>query len=386
MRTLWLVLFAFAVNGCGMKEKVGNLFADEDNASPPTPLTEITPTTRIERMWSRGIGAGTDELFVELRPTIDGATVYCAERKGKVTAVDIEQGRTVWSTDTDAPLAGGPGVGDGLVLVGTSKGEVIALDAAEGKERWRAQVSSEVLAAPRSSDGIVVARTGDGKLFGLRAATGERIWVYDRTVPVLSLRGTSPPVLVDDMVLTGFDNGRLVALELRTGRLLWETQIAVPRGRSDLERMVDIDAEPVVYGRSVYVATFQGRVASLALATGEIEWARDISSAAGLAVDVTRMYVTDENGVIWALDRRNGTSLWKQENLKYRLLTAPAIVTDYVVVGDVEGYLHWLQETDGDFAARVRTDKSKIIAPPVVSDHRLIAYTSDGELAAYKPY
>lgn len=383
MKRLCLAAALVVLAGCGMKDRLGGLLSDDDTGIPPTPLAEFTPTVTIGERWGRGVGKGTDELFVRLEPAIEQGVVYIAERGGRVSAIGLDDGRPLWRTDTDARLSGGPGLGEGLVLVGSSDGEVIALDADGGRERWRAEVSSEVLAAPRAERGIAVARTGDGKLFGLTADAGARLWVYDRTVPVLTLRGSSPPVLVDDLVLAGFDNGRLVALELLTGKLVWEAQVAVPRGRSDLERMVDLDAEPVVYGRSVYAATFQGRVAAISLLNGEIEWTRDISSAAGLGVDVSSVYVTDEDSVIWALDRRSGVSLWKQDGLKARLATAPAVTGEHIVLGDLDGYLHWLQRQDGAFAARLRLDKSRIIVPPRVVDDTVIAYSMGGRLAAF---
>lgn len=383
MRHMLFLAALLAAGGCGMTERVTSLFATEDTGVQPTPLTELVPLVTVEERWSRGFGKGTDELFVRLEPLAADGAVYVAERGGDVAAIGAENGRILWKTDTDARLSGGPGLAGDQVLVGSSDGEVIALAAADGAERWRTRVTSEVLAAPVGTAGIVVARSGDGNLFGLKAGTGDRVWTYDRSVPVLSLRGTSQPVLVDDLVLAGFDNGRLAALELATGRLVWEATVAVPRGRSDLERMVDIDATPVVYGRSVYAATFQGRVVAIDIATGDIEWARDISSAAGLAVDLTRVYVTDEHSVLWALDRRSGATAWKQEALKARRLTAPAVSEGYVVVGDLEGYLYWLRQEDGELAARRRLDKKPLIAPPVTLGPLLIAYSSGGALAAY---
>lgn len=383
MRRTLLLAALLAAGGCGMTERITSLFASEDDGVQPTPLTEFAPLIDVEERWSRGFGKGTDALFVRLDPLAADGTVYVAERGGDVAAFNAESGKILWKTDTDARLSGGPGLAGDQVLVGSSDGEVIALAAADGAERWRTRVTSEVLAAPIGTAGIVVARTGDGNLFGLKGGSGERVWTYDRSVPVLSLRGTSQPVLIEDLVLAGFDNGRLAALELATGRLVWEAAVAVPRGRSDLERMVDIDATPVVYGRSVYAATFQGRVVAIDIATGDIEWARDISSAAGLAVDLTRVYVTDEHSVLWALDRRSGATAWKQEALKARQLTAPAVSEGYVVVGDLEGYLHWLRQEDGELAARRRLDKKPIIAPPVTLGPLLIAYSSGGALAAY---
>jgi outer membrane protein assembly factor BamB len=381
-RIAWLVA-ALLLGGCGMTEKMSELLADDDNVEPPTPLVEFTPTAKIRRTWSLGVGAGTDELFVKLAPVAADTTIYTAERDGEVRAIDSKTGKEFWDTETDARLSGGPGVGDGLVLVGSSDGEIIALEAADGSERWRKPVSSEVLAAPRAAEGLVLVRTGDGKLAALSADHGARIWIYDRTVPVLTLRGTSPPLITGDLVIAGFDSGRLTALELKTGKLVWEAQIAVPRGRSDLERMVDIDAELLVRKDTLYVATFQGKVAAISLDSGDTIWSREISSAAGIAIDGKRVYVTDEDSVVWALDRRSGSSLWKHEDLKARALTAPAALGDHVVVGDLEGYLHWLNKRDGQLAARERLDRSKILVAPIAVDGVLVGYSADGELAGY---
>ncbi|MGE0386107.1 MAG: outer membrane protein assembly factor BamB [Gammaproteobacteria bacterium] len=379
----WLLLVVALVAGCGMTEKVGGLLRDKDNAEPVTPLTEFEATAQVDRAWSRGMGKGTDKLFVRLAPVADRNVIYVAERKGRVTAVAADTGRELWDTDTDAPLSGGPGYGDGLVLVGSSEGELIALDAKTGEERWRTAVSSEVLSAPTAADGVAVVRTADGKLAGFSVERGRRLWIYDRTVPNLTLRGNSSPIIVDDIVLAGFDNGRMVALELKTGKAQWEQQVAQPRGRSDLERMIDVDADPVVVGDHLYVTAFQGKVAALSLHSGEVDWTREIPSAAGLAADADRVYVTDDNSLVWALDRHSGSSLWKQEGLRARALTAPAAAGDYVVVGDVEGYLHWLAAGDGKFAARERIDSRRILSRPIMAEGLLVGYSSDGELSAY---
>lgn len=385
-RWQWVVLglvFLVAMTGCSTFKKIGEYLEDDDNAIPPTPLVEFEPSVGVKKIWSIGVGAGAHKKFLKLSPVATPEGVYAAESKGRVYAVSAETGRLLWESDTDIKVSGGPGVGDGMVLVGSSQGEIVALAADDGEELWRAQVSSEILAAPKTKNGIVVVRTGDGKLFGLTASAGARLWIYDRSVPVLSLRGTSAPALSGDLVIAGFDSGRLVALELSTGRLVWDAAVAVPRGRSDLERMVDIDAEPLVYGNTVYVTTFQGKVAAIDITSGQELWSREISSFAGLTVDDRNVYITDEDSNVWALDRLTGVSVWKQEALKYRLATAPACLGEYVVVGDLEGYLHWMRTEDGEFANRVRLDKSKIIAPPVAFQDTIIAYSSAGELAAY---
>jgi outer membrane protein assembly factor BamB len=382
----WLLLATLCTTlvACGgIRERAERIFGDDsDDVDPPAALTDFEPQLTIKQRWAEGVGAGTDEQYLKIVPAADDTRAYSAERKGRVVAVDVETGRQLWKTNTRIRISGGPGLGEGLVLVGSSDGEVVALDAETGKERWRSELTSEVLAPPRAADGIAVVRTGDGKLFGLSADSGARLWVYDRTVPVLTLRGTSTPVLVEDLVLAGFDSGRLVAVELLTGRLVWESQVAIPRGRSDLDRMVDLDGEPVVMGRSVYVATYQGSVAAVSLDTGDVEWSRDISSAKGLAVDRSAVYITDDESEVWALERSSGTSLWKQQALRRRALTAAASDGEYLVLGDFEGYVHWLSKLDGSIAARLRVDKSPIIVPPLVTANGLYIYASSGKLVA----
>jgi outer membrane protein assembly factor BamB len=273
-------------------------------------------------------------------------------------------------------------VGDGLVLLGTSDGEVLALGEKDGEIRWRARVSSEVLSSPAAQGGIAVARTIDGKLFGLSTDDGTRLWVYDRTAPVLTLRGTSSPALAEGAAIAGFDNGQVAAIALSNGQPLWETRIAVPRGRSELERMVDIDADPIIEGKAVYAVTYQGQVAALELFSGEVIWRRDMSSHAGLGVGPDNVYVTDESSHIWALNRSNSASMWRQSKLEARRVSPPAVFDQFVVVGDLDGYVHWLRREDGQFAARVKIDSGSIVAAPVATPFAVYVYSSGGELAA----
>ena len=357
---------------------------DKDNTEPPTPLVKFTPSLQIDTLWSRDIGAGASKLYLKLTPTVAGQRIFLADNDGKVSAIDTETGSTLWRTNTNKPITGGPGHGEGLVLIGTSDGEVLALSDDDGRLLWTSQVSSEILATPQAASDIVVVRTIDGKLFGLNAADGTRRWTYDRSVPILTLRGTSAPSLYEDKAIAGFDSGKLVAVELTTGKLLWESRIATPRGRTELERMVDIDAEPLIVDRFVYVATFQGRVAAVALDSGQVLWTRDLSSYAGISADADNLYITDANGQVYALNRLSGRSIWKQDKLRARSVTAPATIGPYVVVGDFDGYLHWMRTSDGRFVARTRLEKSAIIAPPIITNKVLYSYGSRGTIAAYR--
>lgn len=372
------------LSACAVGDYVADLLEGEANIEPPAPLTEIETTLEIETRWSTTVGRGVEKQFLKLTPVAAGDLIFTADRKGEVSAVNAQTGKLVWEQDTEQPISGGPGVGEGAVLLGTSEAEVLALSQEDGHLVWKSAVTSEVLAAPRAAEGVAVARTVDGKLFGIDASDGQRLWVYDRQVPALTLRGTSAPVLVNGLAVTGFDNGSLVALELKTGKPVWEALVAQPRGRSDLERMVDIDAEPLVIDGTLYVAAFQRGVAAMTLESGQISWERDVSSYAGIAADPGNVYVSDDQGHVWALDRYTGSSVWKQEKLHARALSAPATIGDYVVVGDFEGYLHWMRRDDGEIVARVRVDKSRIIAAPFVEHDTLFAYSSDGTLGAYR--
>ncbi len=369
----------FALSGCAT---VSSWFSEAEIADPPAELVDFEEDIEVDEIWSRRVGAGVSEYYLKLRPLVENGRVFAAERKGGVAAYDARSGDRIWDAETDTPISGGPGGGEGLVLVGSSDGDVVALSAESGEEKWRTRVSSEVLAPPVAANGVVVTRTADGKLFGLGARDGTRLWVYDRTVPVLTLRGTSMPVLVSGAAISGFDSGQLVAVSLENGQTLWESRIAMPRGRSELERLVDIDADPLVADGVVYAVTYQGRIAALDLFSGNVIWQRDMSSYAGLGLQDEIIYVTDTDSYVWALDRRNSASLWRQDKLKNRQLTAPLGIGRYVVVGDFEGYVHWLSREDGRMLARVRVDGNGILAPPVAYRDIVLIYGKGGTLTA----
>jgi len=378
---LAVAVIAAISGGCGTS---GDRSDETKTGIQPVELTEITPTVQVQKLWSRSVGGGVSDRHLKLKPQAHQGRVFAANRAGEVSAYDAASGDPVWQADTGLEISGGPGVGHGLVVVGSFEGEVSALAADTGATVWQTLLSSEVLSAPAIAAAVVVVRTIDGKLFGLDKNNGERLWVYDRTVPVLTLRGTASPVLANGSAVNGFDNGMLVAVALEDGQRLWETRIAEPRGRSELERLVDLDADPVVDDGTVYAVSFQGRVAAIDGSTGGVLWQRDMSSYAGLSVDRRMVYVTDDKSHVWALNRSNSQSAWRQTGLEGRKLTSPASFGSYVVAGDLEGYVHWLHRDDGHLAARVRTDSSGIIAAPTVFGDTLYVYARDGTLAAYR--
>ncbi len=358
-------------------------FGSKDNAEPPSPLVEFTPTITIKTLWTADIGSSDDTSHTKLIPVVYNELIFTASNEGLIQALNLANGEPLWEQKIDTPISGGPGIGEGLAIVGTQKGEVIALSEIDGTEKWRTQISSEILATPRINQGIVIVRTIDGKLFGLDSQNGNRIWIYERTrSSLLSLRGTSTPILVQDLIIAGFDNGKIALLELKTGKVLWETAIAIPSGRTELERMVDIDADPILKDNIVYVTSYQGHTVAIDLMKGGLLWQKRLSSYAGLGVDTNYLYVTDPNSHVHALKRFSGDDWWKQDKLQARGITAPVSIGDYVVVGDMEGYLHWMRQSDGGFVARHRIGKYPITLPPLVIDNTLIAYNSDGKIVA----
>lgn len=372
------VLSLVLLSGCA---KVTDLFGS-DNSTPPSPLPNIASPLEVKTRWSREVGGGARALYLKLVPAVSRERIFVAGYRGELTAMDRATGQEIWSVGTKLRISGGPGYGDGLVLVGTEEGEVAAFKETDGSPAWKAHVSSEVLAAPQVARGMVVARTVDGKVFGLRVADGATAWVYDRAVPALTLRGTSAPVLSADIAICGFDSGRIVAIGIDDGREIWEGRAGVPTGRSELQRLVDVDAEPVIAQGVVYVVTFQGRVAALDIGSGDTLWRREMSSYSGLAVDDHRLYITDTEGVVWALSRDTSASVWRQEALRARGLGPPAVYRGYILVGDFEGYVHWLSSETGDVVGRARVGDDAVRVRPVVVGDTVYVLGSGGALAA----
>jgi len=367
----WLVLFAA---GCD-KDK---------DADPPAELIDIKPTLDVRKDWSSGVGGGGEKLRLALGIALDQGVLYVAARDGKVEALDPATGRLKGSTDTKVDLSAGPGVAGGLLVVGTNDGVLVALETAAGKKLWKAKVSSEVLAAPLVAGDRVIVRTVDGRLRSLDAANGKEQWSAEEMVPRLSLRGTAPPVLAGEEVLAGFDSGKVMAFALATGDVLWQTPVSSPRGRSELDRLSDVDAPVRVDGGDAYAVGFQGRVAMLALDSGQVWWSKDLSSYRGLTIDDDQLYVSTAEGAVVAMRRRDGTVLWQQEGLKRRGLSAPAVVGSAVVVGDFEGYLHWLDRDTGKFVAREHPGGERIAAAPLAADGRVFVLDEGGKIVAYR--
>jgi outer membrane protein assembly factor BamB len=342
------------------------------------PLKPITATAEVRTQWSASAGKAGDYIFT---PAVVGNAVYVAGRDGAVNK--IEDGKTIWKINAGQPLSAGVGANGRLVVVATSKGDVLAFAADDGKPVWQAKASSEVLAAPTVGDDGVAVKSGDNRIFLFDSSDGGRKWVYQRSTPTLSIRSAGAPIFADRFVFVGFPGGKLVALSLQNGAPVWEGAVALPKGATELDRVADIVAPPVVDGRQICAVAFQGRVACFDMGQGgAMIWSRDISSAAGLALDGRYLFVTDEKGAVHALDRLSGSSLWKQDKLLNRRVSGPAVRRGLVAVADAEGMVHFLSREDGSFAARQKTDGTPVRTPVQLLGSSFLVQTSGGNVSA----
>jgi len=349
VRTFLLLTVLVALSACS---------SSPSPVLPPVELPPIDHPLPVISRWQATVGYGVYNYYLRLRPVFDDQGIgYGIDYTGFVTAFRARDGKHLWERQLHLPLAGGPSLVEGRLLLGSSQGDVVALDPKDGRLLWQVKVSSEVLAPIHGEQSMLVVRTVDGRVHGLRAEDGKQVWVFERNVPLLTLRGTSAPVVKDGLVIVGNDNGKLAALTLRDGTLLWETTIAEPRGRNELERMVDIDADPVVVDSNIYVATYQERLASVALDSGQLQWVKDFSGFTRLAVDGYRIYATDDQSRIWCFNRFTGETNWRQDKLLRRRLTGVALTGDYLIVADYDGYVHWLRREDGKLMARRRVNE-----------------------------
>ena len=377
-----LLSCAFALGGCStLKGWFGGKSGDE---LKPVELTGITPSLTVSKLWTAKAGAGEGRLGARQKPAIADGRVYAAAVEGGVRAFDLQTGNSVWHYESELPLSGGPGVGDGLVVAGSLEGDVVALDAATGAEKWTAKVGNEVLAAPTIGQGMVLVRSNDGRVTAFDAASGERRWFWEHETPTLSVRGNDAPLLGPGLVFVGNDDGTLSALGLADGRLLWEQTIAAAEGRSELDRMADVDGTPVLDGTTLYASSYKKQTMAIDGPSGRPLWAHDSGGPGQVAVAADRVVVSDADGIVWGLDKASGAALWQQDALLRRNVSAPAIQGDYAVVGDYEGYLHWLKLADGAFAARVDAAGDAIRAAPVVADGILVVQSTGGELSAWR--
>jgi outer membrane protein assembly factor BamB len=377
-----LALYAAAgllLGGCAtVSDTLDSINPFSSSGPKMAPLPTLTAASEVSTQWSASVGKSGDYTFT---PAIVDRKVFVAGQNGMISRV--EDGKVIWKIDAGQPLSAGVGANGRLVVVGTAKGEVLAFSADEGKALWKARVSSEVLATPVVGDDGVAVKSGDNQVFLFDAGDGGRKWAYQRSTPPLSVRAAGSPVFADRYLFVGYPGGKLVALSLQNGAPIWEGAVALPKGATELDRVADIVASPVVDGRQICAVAFQGRVACFDMGQGgAMIWSKDISSVAGLAMDGRYLFVADDKGVIYALDRSSGSSLWKQDKLKHRRLSAPVVRRGLVAVADAEGVVHFLSREDGSFAARQKTDGTPVRAPLQMLGSAVLVQTTGGSVSA----
>ena len=372
----------------------------KDNVQPPTPLEkDFKPTVQVTKVWSTSVGKGAGTSGVRLRPSVEAGVLYADSTDGDLVAIDAASGKKLWTKNSrvhgwfgwgdkkrkDALYAGGPTVDGDLLAVGTLDGHVYGINSKDGSPRWEAQLNSEVLASPAIAGDLVVVRTEDGRLYGLDRATGKRTWVYDQgSVPLLSLRGNGAPLVANGVVFYGSDDGKMIALRQDNGAKLWEQRLGSGVGRTEIDRLDDADGSILLDGTTLYGAAYHGNLVAVDGPSGRPLWAHPLSTFDSLAANDSAIFGIDDDSQVLAFDKSSGANIWKSEALKYRWLTGPAVQGTYAVVGDVEGYVHWLQIGDGALAARERLSKKAIRAQPLVVGD--IVYVEDvkGHIGAYR--
>lgn len=375
-RTLGLMTATMMIAACG-------IFGDKEKELEPMELVMLDETVNIKRIWSAKLGGKSDYLRVALRPVGDGNRIYAASQNGIVTAFDPESGEQIWRTKLEVELSAGPGVGEGRLVVADKKGYAILLDTATGEEQWRAFMAAESLATPLIKDESVVLQTIDNRLQARSLFDGRERWSIVQSTPALTMRGSASPVVVGTTVIAGFDTGRIVAANIDTGDIIWEALLSPPKGRSDLDRLSDIDGAMALVGQDLYATGYQGRLAAVATESGQVLWNREMSSYEGVSADWNSVYTVRDDGEIVALTRRNGNEAWRDGSLLRREPTLPIPFGTFVVVGDLEGYLHFFNNIDGEPVARKRLGNEAITSDPFVIANRLYVQSDGGSIAAY---
>ena len=378
MNKLNLLLCALLISGCSM---FGG--GDEDEIKPAE-LVKFDQQVKIKKQWSTKVGGGNKQFWNSLRPAANSDTVFAADHEGKISAIDVATGKRRWSTELDVPLSGGVGYSAGQVLVGSVEGEVYVLSAEDGSVLWTATVSSEILASPQSNGTVVAVQTIDNKLFAFDATSGDALWQHEDDAPLLTVRGTSTALVTERMILAGFDSGKLIAFNPENGSLIWESRLALPKGRTDLERMVDVDGAALLVDDVIYAVTYQGRLGAIARGTGRSLWFQDGSSHSSPAYSSGQVYVSEADSTVRAFNSGSGQVIWSNEELFLRRVTGPARLGTYMAVADAEGYLHLLNTEDGSFVARTKVDGSGVSAAMLTIGDSLIIQSNGGALSSFK--
>ncbi len=375
-RTIGLVIATMLLVSC-------SLFQDKEEELEPKKLVQFDQSIKVKRIWSAKLGGDSDFLRVALRPAGDGSRIYAASQDGNVTAFDPETGKQLWRTELKIELTAGPGVGGGRLVLAAKDGLGIVLDAATGDEQWRTDIAAEALAIPLIKEDVVVFQTIDNRLDARSLFDGRERWSVVQSTPALTVRGSSSPVSIGTTVIAGFDSGRLVAANVDSGAIVWEALLSPPKGRSDLDRLSDIDGELAVVGQDLYATGYQARLAALASESGQMLWSREVSSYVGVSADWNSVYSTRDDGEVIALARANGNEIWRNDSLLRREPTLPVPFDLTVVVGDFDGFLHFFSSIDGEPLARLRFGKKAITSNLLVIANRLYVQSDNGQIGAF---
>ena len=383
IRVSILCLILSVVTGCGFSDWVRNPFGDDEDPRAPAELLDVVSETTIDRNWRINVGNGQGDNYKKLTPVVDGGFVFAASDDGEIIAVNTINGDLMWQTEVENSITGGVGAGDGIVMIGTEAAELIVFNQSNGEEVWRASVSSEILSQPKTNGDIVVAQTVDGKLIALNREDGMQRWTYETTLPALTLRGTSSPILTSEgTVVAGFSNGILVSVAAEDGVYVWEERVAVPDGQYDIERVIDVDGELLVDGSRILAASYQGNLMAFDIASGQIVWGMEASSYHGMDQGFGNIYYSDDKSHLIALRNNSSDVVWQNEELQYRDLTAPKTISNYVAIADYEGYLHLVSQIDGRIVGRTRIDNDGIRSNLIDDDGKLIVYGNSGSLVS----
>ena len=383
IRSVLLLAIPVSMSACSYIPWFGDDEKVEIELREPTELSDFIPEVNIQQNWQISLGGDAEEKFIQLKPHVFDDKIAFTQTGGKVSVHDLASGRVIVSSDAAELVSAGVGGNAQYLVVGTHDGVVTAVNSNDGTEAWSISVASEVVSVAHTDSDLAVLRTNDNRIIGLSIGSGEKLWTVTQTPPALTLRGASVPIVRDGVIYAGMDNGKVIAISTESGSVVWESRVSVPSGRSELERLVDVDGQIAVDDNFIYAASYHGRVVSISRANGRIRWARDLASISGVSVDDASVYVTDKDDNVWALEKETGVSSWKQDKFLYRQLSAPVVQDNAILVGDYRGYIHALSKQDGRVVGRANLGKKPIHTSPMSTNTTAYIIDASGRLASY---
>jgi len=376
IQQIFVAILFIMLTGC-------NTFFDKDNTQPPTPLKDFSATKQAKQLWQTQANASSKNENIKLIPALANNTIFTVSPQGTLTAINKETGKIIWQADTKQSITSGVTTNNSLIFIGTKQGYLLALNQNNGELVWKKNIASEILAPAAANNEVALVKSIDGNLTALSTKDGHQLWHFQEKSPDLILRGGSSPQIKNDSVFAGFENGTLVRLDLKSGKQIWQENIAEPKGIFSVQRMIDIDANPAVTDTRVFVVTWQGQLAALNISNGNIIWSTNASSIAGLAHDKDRIYLADQQGNIRAYNANDGKLIWQQNQLIARNLSSPAIIKNNLLVGDAEGWLHWINKETGQFVARSKASDSAIESAPLIENNIAYISTKNGQISKW---